>query len=41
MRGSAHRRGADERLYAAKHNGRNRVELSAFAPGGANQPTMH
>ena len=34
-------RGADERLYAAKHNGRNRVELSAFAPGGANQPTMH
>ena len=33
-------RSADERLYAAKHNGRNRVEFMLQAPGG-HQPTLH
>jgi diguanylate cyclase len=33
-------RSADERLYAAKHNGRNRVEFRVQAPGGY-QATLH
>ncbi|MBK8197254.1 MAG: GGDEF domain-containing protein [Acidobacteria bacterium] len=33
-------RSADERLYAAKHNGRNRVEFRVQAPGGF-QATLH
>ncbi|MFZ2100493.1 MAG: GGDEF domain-containing protein [Oricola sp.] len=32
---------ADERLYDAKRNGRNRVELRILQPGAANQPTVH
>lgn len=34
-------RGADERLYSAKRNGRNRVELTNFDPDGAELPTVH
>ena len=34
-------RSADERLYKAKHNGRNRVELSAFGRHSAMLATVH
>jgi diguanylate cyclase len=34
-------RGADERLYCAKREGRNRVELRPFSPAAPMQPMLH